>query len=177
MGRHFVIMGVAGCGKTSVGESLSRLTGIAFIDGDALHPKANVDKMSAGVALTDEDRWPWLEAIGRAFARSQAPLIIGCSALKRSYRDKIRHHAGAMVSFVHLSGSRDIISQRMGERKNHFMPLTLLDSQFATLEPPGIDEQSITIDIDQPLDAIVAQAARHMAGPSAAADRSAKGGL
>lgn len=174
MARHFVIMGVAGSGKTSVGEGLSRLTGITFIDGDALHPKANVDKMAAGVPLTDEDRWPWLEAIGRELARSPVPLMIGCSALKRSYRDSIRHYAGAAVSFVHLTGSREIIRQRMQQRKNHFMPLKLLDSQFAALEPPGIDEQSISIGIDQPLDAIVAQAARHMAGPSAKTERSAK---
>lgn len=166
MARSVVVMGVAGCGKTSVGEGLSRLTGIRFIDGDALHPKANVDKMSAGNPLTDEDRWPWLEAIGREFSRSREPLIIGCSALKRSYRDKIRHHAGAMVTFLHLTGSREIISQRMQERKNHFMPATLLDSQFATLELPGPDEDSIAIDIDQPLDAIVALAARYLAETS-----------
>ncbi|MCY0096894.1 gluconokinase [Hoeflea ulvae] len=164
MARHFVIMGVAGCGKTSVGEGLSQLTGTRFIDGDALHPKANVDKMSAGTPLTDEDRWPWLEAIGRQFGSSAEPLIIGCSALKRSYRDRIRHHCGGAVTFIHLTGSRDVISRRMQQRKNHFMPLTLLDSQFAALEPPATDEASISIDIDQPLKAIIAAAARHSGG-------------
>lgn len=164
MARYAIVMGVSGCGKTSVGEGLSQSTGIRFVDGDALHPKANVDKMSAGSPLTDEDRWPWLEAIGREFAQSREPLIIGCSALKRSYRDKIRHHAGAMVTFIHLTGTRDTISKRMQARKNHFMPLTLLDSQFAALEPLEADEDSVSVDIDQSLEAIIAQAARHLEG-------------
>ncbi|MCZ4292161.1 gluconokinase [Hoeflea alexandrii] len=164
MARHAIIMGVAGCGKTSVGEDLSRLTGIRFMDGDALHSKENVAKMSAGTPLTDDDRWPWLEAIGQEFARSTEPLAIGCSALKHSYRDRIRQQAGAPVCFIHLTGSREVIGQRMRNRKNHFMPPELLDSQFATLEPPGADEESIAIDIDQPLDAIVALAARYLEG-------------
>lgn len=164
MARHAIIMGVAGCGKTSVGESLSRRTGLGFVDGDALHPRESVDKMSRGIPLTDADRWPWLEAVGRAFAQSPVPLIIGCSALKRSYRDRIRHHADAPVSFIHLTGSREVIGRRMRERRNHFMPPALLDSQFAALEPPGADEAAIAIDIDQPLDAIVARAARYLEG-------------
>lgn len=164
MTRYAIVMGVSGCGKTSVGEGLSRSTGIRFIDGDALHPKANVDKMSAGIPLTDEDRWPWLELIGREFAKGPAPLIIGCSALRRIYRDMIRHHAGAMVSFIHLTGTREIIASRMQARQDHFMPPVLLDSQFATLEPPAADELSLSIDIDQPLEAIIAQAARHLEG-------------
>jgi gluconokinase len=162
MTRCAIVMGVSGCGKTSVGEGLSRNTSIRFVDGDALHPQANVDKMSAGNPLTDQDRWPWLEAIGREFAKSPEPLIIGCSALKRSYRDMIRHHAGAMVTFIHLTGTREIISKRMQARRDHFMPPALLDSQFAALEPPTADEDSISIDIDQPLEAIIAQAAQHL---------------
>jgi gluconokinase len=165
MARYAIVMGVSGCGKTSVGEGLSQSTSIRFIDGDALHPKANVNKMSAGNPLTDQDRWPWLEAIGREFANSPEPLIIGCSALKRSYRDKIRDHAGAMVTFIHLTGTREIISKRMQARKHHFMPPSLLDSQFAALEPPAIDETSISIDIDQPLEAIIKQAAHHLSRP------------
>ncbi|MDP2119540.1 MAG: gluconokinase [Hoeflea sp.] len=164
MARHTIIMGVAGCGKTSVGESLSRHAGLRFVDGDALHPRENVDKMSHGIPLTDADRWPWLEAIGREFAQSPAPLIIGCSALKRSYRDRIRHHADAAICFIHLIGSREVIGRRMRERRNHFMPPALLDSQFAALEAPGADEEAIAIDIDQPLDAIVARAARYLEG-------------
>ncbi|SOE18945.1 gluconate kinase (SKI family) [Hoeflea halophila] len=164
MTRYAIIMGVSGCGKTSVGEGLAQITGIRFMDGDALHPKANIDKMSAGIPLTDEDRWPWLERIGREFAKSPVPLIIGCSALKRGYRDLIRHHAGAMVSFIHLSGSRQIIARRTQARKGHFMPPALLDSQFAALEPPTADENSVSINIDQPLATIIAQAARHLEG-------------
>jgi gluconokinase len=155
MTRRVVIMGVAGCGKTSVGEALGRLLAVPYTDGDALHPAANVAKMSAGVPLTDDDRWPWLDAVARRL-RDGAPLIIGCSALRRAYRDRIRAGAGGPVRFVHLSGSRAVIAARMAARKGHFMPPALLDSQFATLEPPGPDE-AITIDIDQPLDAIVAQ--------------------
>lgn len=157
-------MGVAGCGKTSVGEGLSRLTGIRFMDGDALHSKENIAKMSDGIPLTDADRRPWLEAIGNEFAQNRELLVIGCSALKRSYRDMIRHHAGTPVCFIHLTGSREVIGQRMQERRNHFMPPALLDSQFAALEPPGADEESIAIDIDQPLDVIVALAARYLEG-------------
>lgn len=164
MTRHAIIMGVAGCGKTSVGEGLSRLAGIRFVDGDALHSQDNIARMSDGIPLADSDRWPWLEAIGREFAQSTEPLIIGCSALKCSYRDKIRHHAGAPVCFIHLTGSREVIGQRMRNRRDHFMPPALLDSQFEALEPPGSDEESIAIDIDQPLDAIVALAARYLKG-------------
>lgn len=164
MARHAIIMGVAGCGKTSVGEGLSSLTSIRFVDGDALHSQASIANMSEGIPLTDADRWPWLEAIGTEFAQSPEPLVIGCSALKRSYRDRIRHHAGAPVCFIHLTGSREVIGQRMRDRKDHFMPPALLDSQFATLEPPGADEESIAIDIDQPLEIIIALAARYLEG-------------
>ena len=164
MVRYAIIMGVAGCGKTSVGEGLSRLTGIRFMDGDALHSKENIARMSAGIPLTDADRWPWREAIGQEFAQSPVPLVIGCSALKRIYRDRIRLKAGAPVCFIHLTGSREVIGVRMRERKDHFMPPALLDSQFAALEPPGVDEDAIAIDIDQPLEAIVAFAARYLEG-------------
>lgn len=139
-------MGVAGCGKTSVGEALSAATGIPYRDGDDLHPPANVAKMRRGEPLTDEDRWPWLALVGQALIH--APLIIGCSALKRRYRDVITVQAKAPVTFIHLSGSRDLIAARMNARKGHFMPPALLDSQFTTLEPPGADEHPIVVPID-----------------------------
>ena len=162
MASNIVIMGVAGCGKTTVGERLSEVMGIPFRDGDTLHPQANIKKMASGVPLSDNDRRPWLQAIGQAFASSGTPLIIGCSALRRAYRDVIREMARGGVTFIHLTGSRDIIAERMAKRRRHFMPLTLLDSQFATLEPPGIDEDPIVIDIDQPPDAIVRIAASQL---------------
>lgn len=157
-----VLMGVAGCGKTSVGEALSVRLGVPYRDGDDLHPKANVEKMRLGTPLTDEDRWPWLALVGETLAKD-APLIIGCSALKRAYRDKIRVAANGRVDFIHLSGNRALIEQRMAQRKGHFMPVALLDSQFATLEPPTADEAALTVDIGQPLISIVDRIANHLA--------------
>ncbi|MFN3497542.1 MAG: gluconokinase [Pannonibacter indicus] len=154
MSTRIILMGVAGCGKSSVGEAISARIGIAYRDGDDLHPAANVEKMRAGIPLTDEDRWPWLDQVGRELA-DKAPLIIGCSALKRVYRDRIRALAGGPVTFVHLAGSRDLIAGRMAQRTGHYMPLSLLDSQFAALELPQPDEGALTADISQPLDALV----------------------
>ena len=152
--RAIVVMGVSGCGTTSVAEGLAATLSAAFIEGDSLHPPANIDKMSAGIPLTDDDRWPWLDRVSQELA-SQAPVIIGCSALRRAYRDCIRAGAGGPVCFVHLAGSRALIAARMVARSGHFMPASLLDSQFAALEPPGPDEDAVTVDIDQPLDRLV----------------------
>ncbi|MFN4202324.1 MAG: gluconokinase [Tabrizicola sp.] len=157
MTDRIILMGVAGCGKSSVGESLAARLGIPYRDGDALHTPEAVEKMRAGIPLTDEDRWPWLDRVAGVLA-AQAPVIVGCSALKRAYRDRIRAGAGGPVRFVHLAGSRDVIAARMAKRTGHYMPTSLLDSQFATLEPPGPDE-ALTVDIDQPLAAIVDQIA------------------
>jgi gluconokinase len=153
MTLRVVIMGVSGCGKTSVGEALAARLGIPYRDGDDLHPAANVEKMRAGIPLSDDDRWPWLDRVAQSLA-SDAPLIIGCSALRRAYRDRIRVGAGGPVQFVHLAGSRDLIAGRMAARQGHYMPLALLDSQFAALEPPGPDE-ALTVSIDQPLPALI----------------------
>ena len=149
-----VIMGVAGCGKSSVGAMLSDRLGVPYVDGDDLHPAGNVDKMRLGIPLTDDDRWPWLDRVA-ATLNAQAPLIVGCSALKRAYRDRIRAGAGGPVLFVHLAGSRALIAARMSARKGHYMPVSLIDSQFAALEPPEPDETAMTVDIDQPLTDIV----------------------
>lgn len=154
MTLRVVLMGVAGCGKSSVGEALGKALGIPYRDGDDLHTPANVEKMRGGQPLTDDDRWPWLDRVGGVLQRD-APMIVGCSALKRSYRDRIRAAAGGPVSFVHLSGSRDLIAGRMAQRKGHYMPLNLLDSQFAALQAPGPDE-ALTVDIAHPLPEIVA---------------------
>ena len=147
-----VVMGVSGCGKSSVGEGIAKALHLPYVDGDDLHPPENVAKMRAGIPLTDEDRWPWLDRVAETL---QQDCVIGCSALKRRYRDRIRQ-AGP-VQFLHLTGSREVIAARMQARKGHYMPPSLLDSQFAALEPPGHDE-AISIDIDQPMADIIAQA-------------------
>jgi gluconokinase len=155
--RKFVVMGVAGCGKTSVGNALASRLGWQFIDGDALHPPANIQKMESGVPLTDADRLPWLQQVGQSLRDHAGTIAIGCSALKRSYRDIIRGAAGEKVCFLFLDGSRELIEKRMSERTGHFMPLSLLDSQFATLERPQADEDAVIISIDGDLASIIDQ--------------------
>ncbi|MBX3530697.1 MAG: gluconokinase [Rhizobiaceae bacterium] len=156
-------MGVAGSGKSAVGEALAARLGAVYVEGDRLHPPANIAKMSSGVPLTDADRWPWLATVGATLAGVTGTVIVGCSALKRSYRDRIRAEAEGPVTFVHLRGSRELIATRMSARAGHFMPLSLLDSQFAALEPPAPAENAITVDIDRPLSEIVALIAHHFA--------------
>ena len=160
MTRRLVIMGVSGCGKSSVGARLAARLGLNYRDGDDLHPPENVAKMRAGMPLTDADRWPWLDRVGQVLL-AEAPVIVGCSALKRAYRDRIRTAAGGPVTFVHLAGSQEVIAARMALRQGHYMPLSLLDSQFAALEPPTAEE-AITVSIDQPLEALVADILRQL---------------
>jgi carbohydrate kinase (thermoresistant glucokinase family) len=152
-----VTMGVCGSGKTTVGERLAERLGVRFHDADEFHPSANVAKMSAGIPLTDEDRIPWLDAIGAAIRNADParPFVVSCSALKRGYRDRIRGLAGRQVDFVFLTGPRETLAVRMNGRKGHFMPASLLDSQLATLEPPTADEHPITVSIEQPIATIV----------------------
>lgn len=149
-----VVMGVASCGKTTIGEMLSQHFAVSFTEGDRLHSAANVAKMSAGIALTDEDRWPWLAQVGRALQGTSGH-IVSCSALKQKYREAIAAAAQRPVKFVHLHGSREVLQQRIANRKGHFMPASLLDSQLATLEMPTPDEHAITIDINQSTDEIL----------------------
>jgi len=157
-----VLMGVAGCGKSSVGAALSALTGLPYIDGDDLHPAANVAKMAAGTPLVDDDRWPWLDACADRLGTGN--IILGCSALKRAYRDRLRR-AGD-ITFVHLSGSCDLIAARMAQRKGHYMPLSLLDSQFAALEPPTPDESALVVSIGPSATSIAASIAAQLKGAS-----------
>lgn len=157
--RIVVLMGVAGCGKTSVGAALGALEGRPFLDGDDYHPAANVEKMRTGTPLTDEDRWPWLDTLGQALsahAEIDGQVFAACSALKRSYRERLRVAAREPLLFLHLDGSRDVIGARMAARKGHYMPPALLDSQFDTLEPLGADEAAHRIGIDGSLEEIVA---------------------
>jgi gluconokinase len=153
-----VLMGVAGSGKTSIARLLAARRGWHFQEGDALHPAANVAKMSAGTPLSDEDRWPWLHAIAAvidSWRAEGASGIVTCSALKRAYRD-ILIGPRADVRLVHLAGDKPLIAARMAARKDHFMPTALLDSQFATLEAPGAEENPITVEIGAEPEAIVA---------------------
>lgn len=144
-------MGVAGCGKSAVGAALAARLDAVYLDGDDLHSPANIAKMSCGEPLTDDDRLPWLTRVGRMLAEPEGIRIVGCSALKRRYRDHIRAEAGAPVIFVHLSGAKELIAARLAGRSGHFMPASLIDSQFAALEPPAGDENAVTVDIDAPL--------------------------
>jgi gluconokinase len=149
---RYVVMGVAGCGKSTVGRALADQLEMTFIDGDDLHPVFNIDKMRQGEPLTDADRAPWLERVGD---RLEPGTVIACSALKRAYRDTIRRAAGGPVVFVYLRGAHETLAKRMRERTGHFMPLSLLESQLATLEEPSGDELSATADIEGEEDVIV----------------------
>ena len=149
--RIIVVMGVSSSGKSVVGEAIARRLHAPFLDADAYHSKANIAKMSAGIPLTDDDRWPWLESLGKALHEAAAPkgVAVGaCSALKRSYRDFLAKAAGEPVLYIYLDGSYELIDARIRARKNHFMPESLLRSQFATLEPPAADENAIAVPIE-----------------------------
>ncbi|NLU66789.1 gluconokinase [Streptomyces sp. HNM0574] len=154
-----VVMGVAGTGKTTVGELLARELGVTYAEADAFHPPANVAKMSSGTPLDDADRAPWLDAIG-AWAHGREGLggVVSCSALKRSYRDRLRAAAPGLF-FVHLTGDRELIGERMRQRTDHFMPTALLDSQFATLEPLQPDERGAPVRVDADEHTVTARAA------------------
>jgi carbohydrate kinase (thermoresistant glucokinase family) len=148
--RLVIVMGVSSSGKTTVGKLIAERLSAPFLEGDDYHPPANIKKMSAGIPLTDDDRWPWLDAMGRALhdTAETAGLAVGAaSALKRSYRDRLIKAAGEPIVFVYLDGSYAEIDKRMKARKHHFMPESLLRSQFATLERPGADENAITVPI------------------------------
>jgi carbohydrate kinase (thermoresistant glucokinase family) len=153
--RCYVFMGVSGCGKTSVGQAVSDRCGMQFVDGDDLHPRSNIDKMASGTPLTDEDRAPWLEVIGHTLATTPGPVAIGCSALKRRYRDTIRGGAAEPVVFVHLDAAEPVLAARVNDRNGHFMPPALLRSQFEALEHLGEDELGTRIDIAQPFAQVV----------------------
>jgi gluconokinase len=155
-----IVMGVSGCGKSTVGELLGQHLAWPFRDGDSFHSAANVAKMHTGIPLTDEDRWPWLAAIAAWIAelRGQGQHgIVACSALKRVYRDALRDGHDD-VRFIFLEGNMELIAARLAKRKNHYMPPSLLASQFGTLEPPGTDENPITVSIDQEPEGIAADA-------------------
>jgi gluconokinase len=146
-----VVMGVSGCGKTSVGQGIAAWLGADFIEGDALHPRRNVEKMSAGVPLDDDDRWPWLDRVSgelRKACTARQALVVSCSALKKIYRERLRQTVEDRLCFVFLQGSRDTLLNRLAGRRGHYMPPSLLDSQLAALEDPGDEQGVVSIDID-----------------------------
>ncbi len=154
---HLVVIGVAGSGKTTVARELAQRLGCPFADADDFHPPANVAKMSAGIPLSDEDRWPWLDAIAawiRARTAAGETAVVTCSALRRAYRDVLRA-ASPDVRFVHLAGPRELLSARIGGRRGHFMAASMLDSQLAILEPLAPGEPGITVDVTPPPPEIV----------------------
>jgi gluconokinase len=154
----YVIMGVCGSGKTTIGVQLARELGLEFVEGDDLHPPDNVQRMAAGIPLTDDDRRGWLLAIAarlRDAKRAGTGLVVSCSALKRSYRDLLRSSGDPDTRFVYLGGSRTLIAERMAHRTGHFMPPSLLESQLAILEEPTPDEHAWACDIQAAPDAIV----------------------
>ena len=159
MPLRLIVMGVSGCGKSTMASALGERLGLDMVDGDDLHLPESVAKMRSGIALQDTDRWPWLDRIGHYLAQAQEPgRVVACSALKRVYRDRIREQAGD-VCFVFLDGDFDLIEQRMRQRVGHYMQPGLLDSQFRTLEKPQVDENDvIRLPITEPVQDMVAHA-------------------
>lgn len=162
---HVVFMGVSGTGKSTVGHPVARRLGWEWGEGDDFHPPENIAKMSSGIPLVDEDRWPWLRALAdwtRGHAAAGRSTGLACSALRRAYRDVLREGAPDTV-FVHLVGDAQVIADRMAARQ-HFMPPALLDSQFATLEQLEPDEDGVEVDIRRPLDEIVEELVSRFSG-------------
>lgn len=165
---QLVVIGVAGSGKTTVARALAHRLGCPFADADDLHPPANVAKMSAGIPLTDEDRWPWLDAIAawiRARAAAGETAVVTCSALKRAYRDVLRASSSGAL-FVHLTGAPALLAARIGGRHGHFMAPSMLESQLATLEPLAPDEPGFAVDVTPPPDAIADAVLERLRAPT-----------
>jgi gluconokinase len=153
-----IVMGVSGCGKSSVGEALAAHFAVPYIEGDAMHPPANIAKMSAGTPLNDDDRRPWLDALAarlKVEAAQNGGAVASCSSLKQAYRDRLQAGAGPQTRFIFLDCSRKTLERNQSQRKGHFMPPSLLDSQLATLEPPHDEARAIVIDGNQPFDAVI----------------------
>ncbi len=169
--QQVVVMGVSGCGKTTLGEALAERWGCQFMEGDRYHSPENVARMAAGIPLTDELRRGWLltlaDLLGQAHAEQRA-LVLSCSALKRSYRDMLRSHTPGL-QFVHLHGELASLERRMQQRTGHYMPASLLSSQLQTLEMPSADEVVLSLDIDQPIPVMLDQLQRHWGHPAGVA--------
>jgi len=164
-----IVMGVSGCGKTSVASALAGRLGWDYVEADGFHPRANIEKMTAGIPLGDEDRWPWLDAIARYLevARERGrPCVLACSALKRRYRERLSRGKGD-IRVVYLRGSYETILSRLAGRTGHYMPLSLLQSQFDALEEPGPDEDPFVLSVESPVEEIVEEIVANLdPGPS-----------
>ena len=161
--RAYIVMGVCGSGKSVIGMAVAKHLGLPFLEGDSLHSPAAVGKMSKGIPLTDEDRFPWLDRIGREIATALAAgsgLVVTCSALRKIYRDRLRASSGGRLTFLFLNGSKEVLLPRMAARKDHFMPVSLLDSQLATLEDPSGEPDVVTVDISGTTDDVIALSTR-----------------
>jgi gluconokinase len=166
--RIIIAMGVSSSGKSTVGAAIARRLHAPFLDGDGYHPEANKEKMRAGTPLTDEDRWPWLESLALALheaAERKGVAVGACSALRRVYRDYLIEKAGEPILFVHLYGPQEVVAARIAERQHEYMPASLLDSQYATLEMPDPDENVLTMSVIDPIETIadkVVKAVSHL---------------
>jgi gluconokinase len=156
-GLVIIVMGVSGAGKSTLAERLASEAGLAFLEGDSFHPPRNIEKMAAGIALEDADRWPWLDALSAAIlaVRSNQDVVATCSALKRSYRDRLRQSITAPLLFVCLQLDRQSLERRLQSRAGHFMPASLLDSQLDALELPAADEPALVLPAQMPVEAMV----------------------
>ncbi len=160
-----IVMGVSGSGKSTVGALLAEALGWPFADADGFHPAANVAKMAAGQPLTDEDRWPWLDAIAAHIGASRTagqPVVVACSALRRAYRERLRAGHGDLI-FLHLAGAPEVIAARQAARQGHFMPPSLMASQFATLEDPAAEADAVTVSVSASPHEVVATALEQLA--------------
>ena len=158
---YIIVMGVSGSGKSTVGQALAEALALPYVEADDLHPTANIHKMSAGIPLNDDDRAPWLAIcadVWRTAGATAGGAVLGCSALKRAYRDRLRQDLNGDLRIVYLDGSKELIAARMAARANHFMPTTLLDSQFAALEIPSDEEGAVAIDLALTVPEMIAEA-------------------
>ena len=160
-----IVMGVSGSGKSTIGALLAEALGWPFADADGFHPAANVAKMAAGQPLTDEDRWPWLDAIAAHIGASRTagqPVVVACSALRRAYRERLRAGHGDLI-FLHLAGAPEVIATRQAARQGHFMPPSLMASQFATLEDPAAEADAVIVSVSASPHEVVATALEQLA--------------
>ncbi|MCJ8141185.1 gluconokinase [Falsirhodobacter halotolerans] len=158
MASHIIVMGVSGCGKSHIGKELAAQLGRPFIEGDAFHSAHSRRKMRDGIPLEDDDRWDWLRRVAFRMTAEGRPTVAACSALKRSYRDLLRQSVDGRLVFLHLHAPQDVLLSRIKDRSGHFMPSSLLQSQFDTLEPLGADENGVMVDVTPPIAVVVQDA-------------------